>query len=521
MTGLRIKTMKYIRANYKDILLGIISIPVFLSMLAFYGCGQSEANIEEKRSDIVEIDAMSVYGNLTRPAVLFPHDKHTKALVELGKDCSSCHLRKENDKFSIKFMRIAENNEQSVMDLYHDNCLACHEEIKSIDKPSGPVICGECHRAEPIYISTRQSMGFDYSLHNRHEIENNNDCSLCHHVYDQKKRELVYVKGQETSCRYCHMPKAGDNVLSMRQVSHQSCVSCHLEKNKGPQKCADCHDKEMQMTIKTIKKPSRINRNQPDFVLLNVNESDRESSKLNTVPFAHNAHEQFTNTCRDCHHNSMRACKDCHTLTGDDSGDGIMLQQAMHDLSSDHSCVGCHEKKKFSPECSGCHSLMEQGRLSEHACTICHTGPSPAKLASVKSRYHSLDDFRPKTSSIKLSFSDRDIPETITIGVLSDKYEPATMPHRQHVARLMKDIKSSKIATYFHNHEDVVCQGCHHHSPMGEKPPLCENCHNIQYDESNLFKPRLKGAYHQQCLGCHKNMDIEETSDCVKCHAKK
>jgi len=501
--------------------IGIVSILIVLCTVSFSGCRQSEAALLEMRSDIIEIDTVLSAGDITRPAVLFQHDKHTNAIAKQGKDCSSCHLKDTDNQFSTEYMRLSDDSILSIMDLYHDNCIACHKEMESSNMSSGPVVCGECHRAEPIMVSSRQQMGFDYSLHYRHETENNNDCSLCHHVYDEEKKGLVYVKGQETSCRFCHLPQVVNNVPSMRQVSHQYCVSCHLEKDKGPKNCAGCHDKEMQMAMKTIENPPRINRNQPDFVLLSVAASDLESSKLDVVPFAHDAHERFTNTCLDCHHNSLRACKDCHTLAGSDLGEGINLQRAMHDLSSDHSCVGCHEKKKSEMECSGCHSLMEQGRLSEYACTVCHTGPSPTDLASDKSRYHSLDDFKPEPQSVKMSFSDDDIPDTTMIGILSDKYEPVSMLHKKHIERLMTNIEGSKLAKHFHRNENVICQGCHHHSPVGEKPPLCKNCHNIQFDETDLSKQRLKGAYHQQCFGCHKNMEIEQISDCVKCHADK
>jgi len=501
--------------------LGIISILIVLCVVSFSGCGQSEATSLEMRPDIIEIDAVLSAGDTTRPAVLFPHDMHTDGIAEQGKDCSRCHLKDTDNQFSTKYMRLSDDRGQSVIDLYHDNCITCHNERKSANMSSGPVVCGECHRGEPIMVSSRQQMGFDYSLHNRHETENNSDCSLCHHVYDEEKKELVYIKGQETSCRFCHLPQAVDNVLSMRQVSHQYCVSCHLGKDKGPQNCAGCHDKKMQMAIKTIEDPPRINRNQPDFVLLSVAAPDLESGKLNTVPFAHDAHERFTNTCRDCHHNSLKACKDCHTLAGNELGEGITLRRAMHDLSSDHSCVGCHEKQKSELECSGCHSLMEQGRLSEYACTVCHTGPSPADLASVNSHYRSLDAFRPEPASVKMSFSDDDIPDTTIIGILSDKYEPVSMAHKKHIERLMTNIESSKLAGHFHRHEDVICQGCHHNSPVGEKPPRCASCHNIQFDETHLPELRLQGAYHQQCFGCHQSMKNEQTSDCVKCHAEK
>jgi hypothetical protein len=95
------------------------------------------------------------------------------------------------------------------------------------------------------------------------------------------------------------------------------------------------------------------------------------------------------------------------------------------------------------------------------------------------------------------------------------------MPHRKIVNKLRQYINDSSMATQFHGHEDVVCQGCHHESPIGENPPLCESCHGAEAAESDLLKPGLRGAYHQQCLGCHESMELKEPSDCFGCHPAK
>ncbi len=248
--------------------------------------------------------------------------------------------------------------------------------------------------------------------------------------------------------------------------------------------------------------------------------TDLAFSKLNTVPFSHIDHEEFHETCRTCHHESMTPCVECHTLAGSEKAQGVTLQRAMHDLNSEHSCVGCHETHKRETSCSGCHSLMEQGRLSDHACTICHSGPSPTEAAAMKYEIDSVKPFRAKPDDTKLSFTDDDIPEQVTIDVLSEKYEAVAFPHRKIVNKLLENINESKIATFFHGNEDVACQGCHHHSPAGQKPPLCENCHGEPFNEAELFKPGLLGAYHRQCIGCHESMQIEPT-DCLGCHKEK
>jgi hypothetical protein len=142
-------------------------------------------------------------------------------------------------------------------------------------------------------------------------------------------------------------------------------------------------------------------------------------------------------------------------------------------------------------------------------------------LETERSRYGSMDDFRSRTSETKLSFPIDDVPETVEIGALSDEYKPAKMPHRKIVEKLTQHIRESSAASYFHENEDVVCQGCHHQSPLGEKPPLCESCHGADSAEPDLLKPGLRGAYHRQCLGCHQSMDLKEPSDCSGCHEEK
>jgi hypothetical protein len=164
---------------------------------------------------------------------------------------------------------------------------------------------------------------------------------------------------------------------------------------------------------------------------------------------------------------------------------------------------------------------MEQARLPEQGCELCHQGPLPKMLASEGSQYRSLDDFRPSPAEVALSFALEDIPEIVEIGSLSDQFEAVEMPHSKMVETLAKHISESSTASFFHGHEDVVCQGCHHQSPLGETPPLCVSCHIAGSPDLELMKPGLKGAYHQQCLGCHESMNLQEPDECIDCHAEK
>lgn len=89
------------------------------------------------------------------------------------------------------------------------------------------------------------------------------------------------------------------------------------------------------------------------------------------------------------------------------------------------------------------------------------------------------------------------------IRTLGDQYGPVKFMHRRH-ALLVGD-----------------CTVCHHRSPRepgddygspasleelektGVLPAACGKCHAQPWPEKQQHKPGLKGAYHQNCLGCH------------------
>lgn len=488
-------------------------------------CSPGRADQKVERAGVIFIDTMARFGSLERPSVAFPHDQHTAALVTGEADCETCHLRDEDGTLLHLFMRRQDQEREQVMTTYHERCIGCHEEAASEGRKSGPLTCGECHRDDPVFESTWQPIGFDKSLHDRHVQAHDRKCEECHHIYDETQDTLVYVKGQENTCRECHLPDpqpsevTGRTVPSLSSAAHQACLGCHMHReDAGPGTCAGCHGATEQAQIKRVENPMRLERGQPDFTLISASEMERSMSKLPTVPFSHIDHEEYNSTCRVCHHRSMKGCTECHTILGSSEGGGVKLQQAFHDMKTTHSCVGCHDSHKSEPSCDGCHSLMEQGRLSEHACRICHAGPRPDRLEAVRDRYTSFDPFRTAPENTELSFPDDAIPDSVTIEVLKDEYEPVTFPHRRIMEKLLEKIEENRIAVHFHGHQDVVCQGCHHQSPVGVDPPLCESCHGDPFNESYLHRPGLKAAYHQQCLGCHEAMGIKDIQDCSVCH---
>jgi hypothetical protein len=238
--------------------------------------------------------------------------------------------------------------------------------------------------------------------------------------------------------------------------------------------------------------------------------------KMPTVVFDHRLHEENTNTCRSCHHENLAACHQCHTLAGAAEGGGITLALAYHSATSEHACVGCHEAREAADrECAGCHVLMPDRALDERYCDRCHRGPSPERVAAALGDLAPPPDTGPNLVPSRLTATD--VPDTVTMDHLVNEYEAATFPHGKIVDRLAAVVADSRLARRFHGSADQLCQGCHHNSPVGQRPPLCSSCHAAPFQAANPNLPGLYGALHRQCIGCHQAMELR--TDCTVCHA--
>lgn len=518
--------MKTGRAIGRAAMLCLIAAFSIWGIQAFGTETRTEDKTGSSRADIIFIGSMAVLGELERPSVPFKHDQHTTAISEQGKDCTACHIQKENS-LSLSFKRIENTDRQTVMDIYHDNCIACHKETAASRNKSGPVECGGCHVEKPAVQSARMPMGLNQSLHFRHSKALNDKCEQCHHEYDETTKKLIYVKEKEGSCRYCHKPVSEKNRISMSLASHAACIDCHLKstalkKKTGPFTCAGCHDAKSQSLFEKIAPVPRMERKQPDARLIKTGKEALEN-RMNFVPFDHKAHEAGSDTCRVCHHAGMQNCSTCHTMTGSPEGSKIRLEQAMHHNHSDSSCIGCHAKQQKKRECAGCHGLLTGDKKDEAGCVKCH--------APISSGDHSQNTLEEETATAKTFLESRtfitkitdqkDIPEKVTIQRLSQKYQAVEFPHRKIVATLFEEIKDNKLAGYFHSDKATLCQGCHHNSPVSAKPPQCVSCHGEPFADQNVLKPGLLGAYHIQCMECHKKMEIAKPANCTDCHKEK
>lgn len=528
----------------------IASVAIVLLVGAgVYGVTTPEDGQPNLRADIVTIDTMKMFGRLERPPVLFLHDQHTQALKLDGKDCSACHLKDDKGRLSRKYQRLEDTDRQAVMNIYHDNCIACHTEIQAAGRKSGPLTCGGCHAKAPSVASAWESIGLDKSLHYRHlkaAKADNKDCGLCHHAYNEQTKTLFYDKGKEGSCRYCHKEMTEENRMSMREAAHMGCIACHQEtaakkKDTGPVECTGCHDAQAQLAIAVAEDIPRMERNQPNQIFVksgkDVKRTDGVSPlRANAVPFNHLKHEQYNDTCIVCHHASLSSCNDCHTLTGHKDGNYVKLADAMHMIGDNASCIGCHATAQKDPNCSGCHAFMETSRQQEEpdACRQCHmetaplagelTGSEAEKMMAamlLESRTPVAGTYPQTDIPEKFTINKVDMPETVKIDQLSATYEAVEMPHQKIVNTLVNRIGDSQLAAYFHSDPGTICQGCHHNSPVSKKPPQCASCHGKPFDAKNLHAPGLLGAYHRQCMGCHEQMELTKLNECSACHKEK
>ena len=100
----------------------------------------------------------------------------------------------------------------------------------------------------------------------------------------------------------------------------------------------------------------------------------------------------------------------------------------------------------------------------------------------------------------------------------SSKKPPAIFPHKKH-------------------QETLKCSECHHDIKDGKQAPYtegmeikkCESCHNPELlAGKKIGKNKLdsfKGAAHENCLGCHKDVAKKDESkkqlkSCKTCHKK-
>jgi hypothetical protein len=557
----------------------------FLVLIGAVLAGASEAQVPVNTEGLpLMIAHKGSAPSLERPAIAFEHDRHTKALKQSKlEDCASCHVLKETDKrliypevrvFKFPKEQFGATDKTAIMYAYHDACISCHKKTAADNKKSGPLVglCGKCHakKVESKKVDFAWGPIFNYARHAAHvqaidKLEDvsslgvteklevvggvsasNKTCQLCHHVYDDKQKQLVYKKDTENSCRACHKAQDDKNARSMQKVAHSACIGCHMklagkvapgagEETKplkegdkprfGPFECKGCHGEHKDLTPEEIREIPRLVRGQKDMMDLSmavaVNTADVEVqpasadggtlTRMKSVPYNHKAHEPRGQFCNTCHHHSLEKCSNCHTREGDASkGGNITYEGAFHKIVSKQSCVGCHSSAKQDEKCAGCHQSVA-AEVPKSSCPICHQGAAHGKVIDVP--------------PVPLVWDKEKVPEKLQIKTVEKEFKPADMPHLKIVNKLTAISNGSSLARWFHAaKEQLLCSGCHHKVdlPATERFPTCSACHGRSHDPKALGKPGILGAYHRQCMGCHESMKQKPASlECEKCHQSK
>lgn len=591
-----------------------------LALVAGISWATNNDRSEDPGPGRIHIQSMQAFGELQLPPVLFAHDLHTEHMAQAGKGCETCHP-KVNDRFVFTFSELEASSREEAKRIYHDRCVQCHRSEKNLGNTTGPLEgeCRACHQDKQPDSAAYADAGMNLALHARHIEAEYGNCGACHHSYDPQSKKLVPAAGDALGCRACHqeekrtalssLVQAPDKNLfqsgvsseylatktppSWSQSAHLSCLNCHIQANdseqdaavQAPVSCQGCHGQDLEPAQTSGKDRPRLTRGQPDAAFITPSPADIQAmtsgqkASMQPVPFDHKAHEQATDTCRACHHeSSLQSCSQCHGPQGSEQGGMISLDQAMHGPDSKMSCVGCHwQKTQDQPRCAGCHTFQKRASAGQgDNCRVCHDprGPTYQELLDMPlqdqaSRAQELVQSRgeaprpsleniPDELTLNVRSDDKDaislpvhiapedivrlterisrgtgqalvqevikdMPQEVMIDKLSDQYGPVRLPHARIAAKLQDKIASNTLADAFHQHELTLCQGCHHQSPPSQNPPSCGSCHDRPFSQQTPVRPGLKAAYHQMCMDCHDQMNITEpaNTDCSSCHEQK
>lgn len=110
----------------------------------------------------------------------------------------------------------------------------------------------------------------------------------------------------------------------------------------------------------------------------------------------------------------------------------------------------------------------------------------------------------PREKMVSIDQSPEEGPSVLTIDKFkkqTDIYAPVIFSHRLHAE--MSGMSGG-------------CKMCHHYNPPGQVIG-CSDCHELMRKRTDVSKPDLKGAYHRQCMECHRTWSGKV--DCESCHA--
>jgi len=151
---------------------------------------------------------------------------------------------------------------------------------------------------------------------------------------------------------------------------------------------------------------------------------------------------------------------------------------------------GAYGQKAEAPK----HRLPAELR---NQCGVCHACPTPTKTDPCLI-------VCPRVKESTGRHTPADGPGLMLMSSMTRQYGPVPFNHRAHAQ--MAEMSGG-------------CYGCHHYNDTALNILPCKTCHPAERKRENVNLPDLKGAYHRQCLDCHRQWS--GSPDCKSCHLEK
>jgi len=89
-------------------------------------------------------------------------------------------------------------------------------------------------------VRMRTAVAFNHDEHNeKAAIE---DCTECHHSFDEDGAKVEGESTESLECSECHMAE-GQTKMDLMRAYHLNCKGCHEDQKAGPVMCGECHQK--------------------------------------------------------------------------------------------------------------------------------------------------------------------------------------------------------------------------------------------------------------------------------------
>lgn len=151
--------------------------------------------------------------------------------------------------------------------------------------------------------------------------------------------------------------------------------------------------------------------------------------------------------------------------------------------------AGMAQSEKKAP-----HALPTELR---NRCAMCHTCSTPTKSDPCLI-------VCPRVKESTGVHTPADGPGLVLMDSKSGQYGPVVFSHKTHA-------QMTEMST--------GCYGCHHYNDTALNILACRSCHEAERKRENINIPDLRGAYHRQCIACHRQWS--GASECATCHLEK